>query len=65
LRHSTLDINSTAHGINDAAERDEKAVTSRLGDSAVIFLDLGIGQDRPIPAELPSGVAACLLHRHP
>jgi hypothetical protein len=51
LDHPVLHINSAAHGIDNASELDENAVSSPLNDAAVMRRDGGIEQIAPQPAQ--------------
>jgi hypothetical protein len=42
--HLALDINRTAHRVDDAGKLDEHPVTGGFDDPAAVLLDLGIGQ---------------------
>ena len=48
LRHAALEVNRTAHRIDDATEFDEYAVTNGFDDAAVMLGDLRIEQLAPV-----------------
>src|SRR5260370_22198550 len=45
LHHATLDIKSTAHGVDRAAELSQHSVASVLDNASTVFADLGIDED--------------------
>ncbi len=52
LDHGVLDLDRTAHGVNDAAEFDNAAIAGALDDPAVVYRDRGINEvaaERPEP----------------
>jgi hypothetical protein len=62
LRHPALNLDSTAHGINDAGELDQHAVPRGLHDAAAVFGDLGVNQGAAMGLEL--GERALLVGTH-
>ena len=62
LGHSALDLDSTAHGIDDAGEFDQDAVAGELDGAPAMLLDLRI--DQLAPMALQRGERAFLVNPH-
>jgi hypothetical protein len=60
LGHSVLHIESTAHGVHDAAELGQQAITGVLDNSPTVFGDLRINQNAQMV--LKPGVRPLLVH---
>ena len=61
LDHGVLDFDGAAHGVDDAAELDNRAIASALDDSAIVHGDGRVDQvaaKRPQPRQCPVLVRA-------
>jgi hypothetical protein len=62
LDHGVLNFDCAAHGVDDAAEFDKRAIASALDDSAIVHGDGRVDEvaaKRPQPRQCPVLVRAC------